>query len=361
MQKTVTVTIDGKSASRVVSGGLLAEAASLLEGERQVFVVFDSAVAEMVPEIAGSLGGRLAGAVGIEAGEEMKGMDTVLKLTGSMLEAGLDRGGLVVAIGGGITTDIAGFAASIYKRGVRYANIPTTLLAQVDAAIGGKTGVNLDSYKNILGVIRQPQFTFICPEVLLTLPRREFFSGAAEMLKTFIIADAENYRKALALLEEIAKADDHKTAIRRHAAAIGELVSAAAAIKAGIVSLDQYESGKRRTLNLGHTFAHAIEHEALLRGDDITHGEAVAMGTILAAELSDKTGLSTGMEKRLREDFTTVSLPVDCPYPLGALEDAMLRDKKADGEMIHFILIRNIGEVVDRPMSAACAIALLHN
>jgi 3-dehydroquinate synthetase len=271
----------------------------------------------------------------------------VLLITRSLLEAGASRKALVVAVGGGITTDLAGFAASIYKRGVRYANVPTTLLAQVDAAIGGKTGVNFDAYKNMLGVIVQPVFTFVCAEALRTLPRRDFLSGAAEMLKTFIIDNEDDhYARAIQWLS--AGGSDGQ-----------ELILAAAAVKAGIVSRDPYEAGERRKLNLGHTFAHAIEHEARVREEDITHGEAVAMGMVLAARLSDALGVSAGLAARLTADFAAVGLPTACPYPLAALAGAMDKDKKAEGDLVHFVLAERIGSVVIRDLTVAEALNAL--
>ena len=276
-------------------------------------------------------------------------METVLLITRSLLEAGASRKALVLAVGGGITTDLAGFAASIYKRGVRYANVPTTLLAQVDAAIGGKTGVNFDAYKNMLGVIVQPVFTYVCAEVLRTLPRRDFLSGAAELLKTFIIENEDDhYARAIEWLSSDG-ADGQ------------ELILAAAAVKAGIVSRDPYEAGERRKLNLGHTFAHAIEHEARVREEDITHGEAVAMGMILAARLSDRLGVSAGLEARLTADFAAVGLPTACPYPLAALAGAMDKDKKAEGALVHFVLPERIGSVIIRDLPVDVALKLLIN
>ena len=271
-------------------------------------------------------------------------MDTVLGICRFLLEAGASRKALLLAIGGGITTDMAGFAASIYKRGIRYANFPTTLLSQVDAAVGGKTGVNLDAYKNMLGVIVQPVFTFLCADVLKTLPERDFRSGAAEMLKTFLI-DSTYYGEAVRALAR--------------GGSLQNLVFAAAGVKAGVVSRDPFEAGERRKLNLGHTFAHAIEHEARLRGDDITHGEAVSMGIILAARLSDALSLSKGLEVRLREDFKAAGLPTRCPYPASALEHAMGKDKKAEGGGIHFILLEDIGKVVERTLTATDALKLI--
>ena len=348
MEKEYAVTVDGKVAGRVVGRDRLAEIAPLVAGEPEVFVVCDDNAAWVAAEVLAAVPG-VRGCLALDASEEEKSMDTVLLIVRSLLEAGLSRKALVIAIGGGITTDLAGFAASIYKRGVRYANIPTTLLAQVDAAIGGKTGVNFDDYKNMLGVIVQPVFTFVCAEVLRTLPHRDFLSGAAELLKTFLIENE----------------DDHYARAVRWLASGGSdaelqgLVLAAAAVKAGVVSRDPFEAGERRKLNLGHTFAHAIEHEARRRGDDVTHGEAVAMGMILAARLSDALGVSVGLERLLTEDFVAAGLPVQCPYPVEALAEAMGKDKKAEGALVHFVLAERVGSVVIRDLPVAVALNAL--
>ena len=346
MSKEIVINIDGTAAGRVVGGSRLLEIAPLLAAEPELFVVYDENASWVAGEVIAAVPG-VRGSIAIEAKEEEKSMETVLLITRSLLEAGASRKALVLAIGGGITTDLAGFAASIYKRGVRYANVPTTLLAQVDAAIGGKTGVNFDAYKNMLGVIVQPVFTFVCAEALRTLPRRDFLSGAAEQLKTFIIENEDDhYARAIEWLS--ADGADGQ-----------ELILAAAAVKAGIVSRDPYEAGERRKLNLGHTFAHAIEHEARLREEDITHGEAVAMGIILAARLSDRLSVSDGLEARLKGDFAAVGLPVACPYPLAALADAMDKDKKAEGSLVHFVLPERIGSVVIRNLTVAEALNAL--
>ena len=346
MPKEIVITINGIAAGRVVGGAGIAGIAPLLAAEPEVFVVYDENASWVAGEVISAVSG-VRGSIAIEATEEEKSMETVLLITRSLLEAGASRKALVLAIGGGITTDLAGFAASIYKRGVRYANVPTTLLAQVDAAIGGKTGVNFDAYKNMLGVIVQPVFTFVCAEALRTLPRRDFLSGAAELLKTFIIENEDDhYARAIQWLS--ADGADGQ-----------ELILAAAAVKAGVVSRDPYESGERRKLNLGHTFAHAIEHEARVREEDVTHGEAVAMGMILSARLSDRLGISDGLEARLKADFAAVGLPVACPYPLAALADAMDKDKKAEGSLVHFVLPERIGSVVIRDLTVAEALNAL--
>lgn len=329
-----------------------------------VYMIYDAHVEEFVSEVESAVSGigglEFCGKYSVVATEEDKTMDTVLDMTGWLLENGADRNAMVLAVGGGITTDMAGFAASIYKRGVRFAYVPTTLLSQVDAAIGGKTGVNYDSYKNMLGVIRQPEFTYICPEVLETLPLRDFLSGAAELVKTFLIEDRGFYRRSVTFLAGLHGAADKTAFLKGNRHELLELVRAAASVKAGVVSRDQFETGERRKLNLGHTFAHAIEKNARKRGDDITHGEAVSMGMVMAARLSVKMGLAgNGFPEALYADFRSAGLPVDCPYPVSELAEAMSKDKKAENGTIHFVLLSSQGHVEIRDMTADCAASLL--
>lgn len=344
----IQVIIGGRTASRVISADSLQALTPLLEAYPKVFLVYDRNVAWVAQEIAAAC--PPAGMKVLDASEKAKDMATVLDLCSWLLEAGADRSSLLLAVGGGITTDLAGFAACIYRRGIRFSFVPTTLLAQVDAAIGGKTGVNFLDFKNMLGVIRQPEFTFECAQVLRTLPRRDFLSGAAELLKTFLIDNTGNaYEKTVAFLS--APADS---------ATLQTLIAAAAKVKAGIVSRDEQERGERRCLNLGHTFAHAIEHEARQAGLDITHGEAVAVGILLAARLSEAMGLAPkGLAARLEADWTACGLPTSVPFDLGTLTAAMTKDKKAEGDTIHFVLLSSIGQVEIRKISAAEATAQL--
>ncbi len=311
-----------------------------LAGYENIFVVCDG----RVRHIADALGIGERGRLAIDAREETKTLATVLEIERWLLEQNADRSAFLLAVGGGITTDLAGFAASIYKRGIRFGFVPTTLLAQVDAAVGGKNGVNLDGFKNMLGVIRQPEMTFLCPEVLETLPYREFVSGSAELLKSFLLDDTDGlYAKAVTLLAAIHAAPEPAAAVRTASASLQKLVATAAGIKAGIVQRDPEEHGERRKLNLGHTFAHAIEQRS---GGSVPHGEAVAIGILLAARLSEKLGIAApGLALRLETDFRRCGLPVSCPYPLPELAEAMRKDKKADGEIIHFILPRTVGDV----------------
>ena len=227
-----------------------------LKAYKHVFAVCDRNVEDFARELVGGTVPILP----IDASENTKTMETVVGICRWLLEKGADRDALVLAIGGGVTTDMTGFAACIYKRGVRYANVPTTLLAQVDAAVGGKTGVNLDSYKNLLGIIRQPEFTAIFPEALATLPERELRSGAAEMLKTFIISNPDNsYERAVALLSRCRAENRSPLDNAADAAELAELIKNASGVKQAIVEEDEFESGPRRKLNLGHTWGHAIE------------------------------------------------------------------------------------------------------
>ena len=332
------------------TGRTVEDAVPYLKDYPAVYIVSDRNVEAYAARVAEALEsyGNLRGCFSIDADENAKNIDTVLEICRWLLNLEADRKALIFAIGGGITTDMAGFAASIYKRGIRFAYLPTTFLAQVDAAIGGKTGVNFLNYKNMLGVIRQPEFTFECPEVLSTLPYRDFISGAAELVKTFIIDnEGNNYSKAISVLSAIAGANGHKAAILEYLPELQELISAAASVKAGVVERDQFESGERRKLNLGHTFAHAIEWMAREKGDDISHGEAVSMGMIMAAWLSEKFygNVDAHLAATLRRDFASCRLPVDCPYSISELVPAMKYDKKAEGEGVNFVLIHSIGDV----------------
>ena len=376
---------------KIYSGQKITDVTGYLKGYPAVFVVADRQVKSSAEQVVKAHEEQKlevalpnpSNLLLLDVSEENKSMSTVLEICKWLMDNGADRNALLLAIGGGITTDMAGFAASIYKRGIRFAYVPTTFLSQVDAAIGGKTGVNFENYKNILGVIRQPEFTYICPEVLGTLPYRDFLSGAAELLKTFIIDNAgNNYEKAVEVLSEIHGSIDRKQAIALHLAEIEELAAAAARIKARIVERDEFECGERRKLNLGHTFAHAIESVSMSRHNcaesGISHGEAVAMGMIMAAKASERyynlasenslrpdviagqndTATSEegeSLSSRLARDFSRCGLPTECPFPPESLSGAMKKDKKAENGIVHFVLIRAIGDVriEDLPVESA--------
>lgn len=379
---------------KIYSGQKITGVVGYLKGYPAVFVVADRQVKSSAEQVVKAHGEqKLEGALPhpsnlllLDVSEEKKSMSTVLEICKWLMDNDAGRNALLLAIGGGITTDMAGFAASIYKRGIRFAYIPTTFLSQVDAAIGGKTGVNFENYKNILGVIRQPEFTYICPEVFGTLPYRDFLSGAAELLKTFIIDNAgNNYEKAVEVLSEIHESIDRKQAIALHLAEIEKLEADAAKIKAGIVERDEFECGERRKLNLGHTFAHAIESVSMSRryGAEfgISHGEAVAMGMIMAAKASERyynlasenslqleniagqndtanSEEGESLSSRLARDFSRCGLPTECPFPPESLSGAMKKDKKAENGIVHFVLIRAIGDVRIEDLTVESAVNL---
>lgn len=368
----------------VHKGEKVSEIVEYLKNFPEIYVVSDRKVASVAGIVKKALPkSSLRGCYFLDASEENKRMPTVLDICKWLMDNDADRDALVLAIGGGITTDMAGFAASIYRRGIRYANFPTTLLAQADAAIGGKTGVNFMNYKNMLGVISQPIFTYVCSEVLETLPRRAFISGEAELLKTFIIDnDGGNYERAVRLLSELYQSESLASCVKDHFPELVDLIGASAKIKAGIVERDEFEHGERRKLNLGHTFAHAIEHEARCAHRDITHGEAVAMGIIMAAQAAESLGgdgpaameniisarqdagnhpkqgtPGKALSEKFMEDFKACGLPAGCPFGIEVLAGSMTKDKKAESDIIHFVLPYAVGDVriIDLPVEAIVA------
>ncbi len=363
--------------SRIIVEDGIEALEACLEPYAAVYVVMDSNVAMQCPaayELSQMLNRRGVPGMLLEVSEEAKSMETVMDICGWLLDNGADRDALVLAVGGGITTDMVGFAASLYKRGVRFAYVPTTLLAQVDAAIGGKTGVNFGGYKNMLGTIRQPEFTYICPQVLESLPMEAFQAGASEMLKTFIIEDNDNYRPAVQLLaglasEFIAAAEGNTYSysmekwpeiLSERLSELTPFIAAAAKVKAGVVSRDQFEGGERRKLNLGHTFAHAIEALAHKQHNDIDHGHAVALGMVYAARLAEKLGMAEeGFATMIEKDLDSCLLLVMSPYGVREMADAMGKDKKAEGGKVHFVLPRAVGDVVIHDMTVEEAVALL--
>lgn len=386
---------NGTLVSRVVIGDSLGlepecDLGGCLKGYGHMFVVVDRQVALKSHMVYGLVDGMIRKGVPLkylDVSEKSKTMESVLDICDWLLESGADRDALVLAVGGGITTDMTGFAASIYKRGVKFAYVPTTLLAQVDAAIGGKTGVNMDRYKNILGVIRQPEFTYICPQVLESLSQRDFLAGAAEMLKTFVIEDNGMYDRAVAFLEAYARSQE--SAFADGGLELMALIAAAAGVKAGVVSRDQFEGGERRVLNLGHTFAHAIETLSqrnagdgdmpvlsIMKNDSghMVHGEAVAVGLVLAARLSDslrrsekglldrlaeKDAGQQGLADRFEADLRACGLPVESPYQIKDMAEVMKKDKKAEGGKVLFVLPEAIGKVSIRPLTVDQVVKLM--
>ncbi len=269
-------------------------------------------------------------------GEAAKTISTLEKICRRLAVARLDRRGTIVAVGGGVVGDVAGFAAATYLRGVRLVHIPTTLVAQVDSAIGGKTGVNLPEGKNLVGAFYQPALVVVDPAVLRSLPARQFRSGIDEVVKYAILGDRHLFEFLENRLAEI---------LRQESSALDWILPRCIALKAQIVSQDERESGPREALNLGHTFGHALE--SLTRYRRFLHGEAVGWGLIAAARLAEAIEWLDAEEAARIEALVRAAGPLK-PVPRIAPSKwiaAMRGDKKTRGGRLRFILPRQIGEV----------------
>lgn len=271
-----------------------------------------------------------------KAGEKSKNMDTVIEILKDMTEKKLNRKDIVIALGGGVVGDVAGFAAAIYMRGVDVVQIPTTLLAQVDSSVGGKTGVDLDEYKNMVGAFKMPSLVYINTAVLSTLDARQYYAGMAEVLKYGLIMDSSFYEWLLGKIYEIHDKD---------ADTLEEMVEHCCACKQRIVERDPLEQGDRALLNFGHTIGHAIEK---YKGFSLLHGECVALGSVVAAFISwKKDKLSMEEYYEIRDMFVPFNLPitVDDVDP-GEIIKLTRSDKKAESDGIKFILLKKVGKAV---------------
>jgi 3-dehydroquinate synthase len=274
----------------------------------------------------------------LETGEAIKTLDTVRELYERLIAMAADRNVFLVGIGGGIVCDITGFAASTYLRGVRFGYVPTTLLAQVDASVGGKTGVNFSGYKNMIGVFSQPEFVICDPEILMTLPEAELAAGFAEIIKHAAIADAGYF----SFLEK-----NTGNGLEMSLDILEKIIYDSVAIKAAIVGRDETEKGERRKLNFGHTFGHAVE-----KTTGLPHGMAVSIGMMTAAKLSAAKGMLDAADvDRIENLLVRFSLPTRLDFDADRLMDAMARDKKREGDHIHFVLLSAIGKAVIAPIT----------
>lgn len=270
----------------------------------------------------------------IPAGEESKGIQTAMEIVGQLTALGADRTTALIALGGGVIGDVTGFVGSIYMRGIPVIQVPTTLLAQVDSAIGGKTAVDTDAGKNLIGTFSQPQAVFIDLAFLATLPDDQLRSGLAEVIKYGAIEAPE----LLAEIETAAAAG-----ALRDPAFLERVVTAACRIKKGFVELDEQDRGLRRILNFGHTVGHAVEAAS---GYALSHGEAVAIGMVAAADLSQRRhGLAEADRARIVALIRALGLPDRIPagLDLDEIQMRLKRDKKKEGEKIQFVLLKKLG------------------
>ena len=345
--RTVSVPLGGRAYDVLIGPDLLAEAGRLVAGrlgKARCGIVTDENVARHhLATLEASLRaeGRHKGSIVLPAGEPTKSFRELGPLCERLLEMGLERGDLVVAFGGGVIGDLAGFAAGILRRGVRFVQIPTTLLAQVDSSVGGKTGINTPQGKNLIGVFHQPALVIADTDVLKTLPAREMRAGYAEVVKYGLLGDAGFFGWLEQAYDGIF-AYDRETLVT----AIETSVKA----KAAIVARDEHETGDRALLNLGHTFGHALEAWTGY-SDRLLHGEGVAIGMCLAFRFSESLGLCpAGTADRVTRHIEAVGLPTrlsDIPggkADAGELGRLMGQDKKVRDGRLTFILVRGIGE-----------------
>jgi 3-dehydroquinate synthase len=269
----------------------------------------------------------------IAAGEAAKSLATVEELYEALLDLEADRGTFLLGVGGGVVSDIAGFVASTFLRGLSFGFVPTTLLAQVDASVGGKNGVNFQGYKNLIGTINPPQFVLCDLRFLRTLPEAEVANGMAEIVKHALIADAGMF----AYLEENAG-----RALALEPAVIERLVGDSVAIKSAVVAGDEREAGERRKLNFGHTLGHALEKTL-----GLPHGEAVSVGMVMAGAISVRRGmLSRKGFDRMARLLERLRLPCAAAAPLERVADALRRDKKRAARKLHLVLLAEVGRAV---------------
>jgi 3-dehydroquinate synthase len=307
---------------------------SALRG-RHALVVTDDRVAPLyLARVQGALGALAHDAIVLPAGESAKTLDNTARVLDALAKLGASRDAAVIALGGGVVGDLAGFAAATWMRGVDFVQLPTTLLAMVDSSVGGKTGINIAAGKNLVGAFHQPRAVFIDTATLATLPKREYAAGLAEVVKYGAIGDA----KFFAWLEANADALN-----ARDGDALAEAIAFSCRYKAGVVARDEREQGERALLNFGHTFGHALEAE---RGyGDLLHGEAVAIGMVLAAALSGELGRAPAADAdRLARLLTRFGLPVALPrVDADALLARMRLDKKNVSGRLRLILWRGVG------------------
>ena len=267
----------------------------------------------------------------IGCGEKIKTLATAASIYDELIRLEADRATFIVGIGGGIVGDVAGFAASTYMRGLRFGFVATTLLAQVDATVGGKNGVNVEGFKNMVGVFNQPEFVIADTSLLATLPREELISGLAEIVKHGCIASADHF----AYVEKY-----HPAIFELEPKVLDKLVFDSIRIKAAVVNQDEREHGERRKLNFGHTLGHAIER---LQG--VSHGAAVSMGMVAAARLSvDKGLLAPEVLDRLRDLLEHLGLPIAFDCDPRQMFDVLQKDKKRRRKELHFVLLSGLGQ-----------------
>lgn len=325
--KVIEIKTDNKL-SKIFIGEKLKNIRNYLPDTKTV-IITDSHVAKIYKDNFNGLP-----VIEIGLGEKNKTLETIHSIFENLIKFEVDRSSFILAIGGGIVCDVAGFAASVFMRGIRFGFVSTTLLSQVDASVGGKNGVNFSRFKNMVGVFNQPDFVICDAEMLRTLDEKEFRSGFAEIVKAGAIKNPslfefleENWQKALNFDVEV----------------LNKIIYDSVLIKSKVVEADEKEKGERRLLNFGHTFAHSIE-----KNTDMLHGEAVSIGMALAAKLSEKLGFFSEKDtKRIIDLLNKLGLPTHIDLNLTDIFEAMKQDKKREGDSMHLVLLNRIGDAFD--------------
>ncbi|WP_426238903.1 3-dehydroquinate synthase [Pararhizobium sp. DWP1-1-3] len=346
-RKTVRVNLGDRSYDILIGPGLIATAAGEIAGRlkgRRMAVITDEHVAPLYLEpLMESLKekGITAVSMVLPAGEKTKSFEHLIPVCEAILGARIERNDAVIALGGGVIGDLTGFAAGIARRGSRFIQIPTSLLAQVDSSVGGKTGINSPHGKNLIGVFHQPDLVLADTDVLDTLSPREFKAGYAEVAKYGLIDKPDFF----------AWLENNWQAVFAGGDARIEAIAISCQAKADVVAADERENGRRALLNLGHTFGHALEAATQYDGTRLVHGEGVAIGMVLAHQFSARMNLASPDDaKRVEAHLRTVGLPTrmdDIPGtlpPVEKLMDAIAQDKKVSGGKLTFILTRGIGQ-----------------
>ena len=325
------ITIEGKTGlSKIYIGERLARVDTYLPA-KGVFIITDRNVNDLY-----GMGFPDFPVFVAEPGEASKDFSVMTTIYHWLLENGADRSSFILGIGGGVVCDLAGFVASTFMRGIRFGFVASTLLAQVDASVGGKNGVNLGGYKNIVGTFTQPEFVICDTQMLTTLSPDEFRNGMAEVIKHALIRDKEKFY----FLQK-----EQEALLNRQTDAVNHIVSRSVKIKAAIVQADEREQGQRRLLNFGHTWGHAIE-----KVEGIAHGKAVSLGMAFASSLSVKKGCFTTSDHHqaiaLLQDY---GLPVQMSLDKEKVFEVMLKDKKKEQNIMHFVLLDAIGSAFVHP------------
>ncbi len=323
-KQTLTVQIPGHPYNILLQRGILAEAGNHIDLNRKVMIITDDGVPEQYAEalFAQCQEGFIAR---VRQGEGAKSFPVYQSLCSQLLAHGFGRKDLVVALGGGVMGDLAGFVAATYMRGIEFCNIPTTTLSQIDSSIGGKVAINLDGVKNIIGSFYQPSLVLIDANVLRTLPQRHFYNGLVEAIKAGMIYDERLFETFESMT--VQQLTEH----------VDDIIYQALQVKKAVVEQDEKEQNLRKILNFGHTLGHGIE--SVFGLEQLLHGEAVGIGMMLVLE-------NPALKKRLKAVLEKLNLPTQVTYPLEQVYQIVTHDKKASGNTVTLVKVEELGKAV---------------